>query len=138
MQIDIVKTGAAVQDAIINDKAFKVQHAEGFAGIDRHTVYRHIDTRIFMRHSAIPVGVGIGCCRANTSTLRTMPVDEYPNIQLRTLPFRLVKRAKNAFATVILFQIQGNNANALLRAGYLFQWGLPEPGGSIKEIDIIN
>ena len=48
------------------------------------------------------------------------------------------QRVQNAFATVILFEIQGDNANALLRAGYFFQQRLPEVGGSVKEIDIIN
>jgi ABC-type branched-subunit amino acid transport system substrate-binding protein len=67
-----------------------------------------------------------------------MPVDQHPHIQFRTLPFSLIQRVQNAFATVILFEIQGDNANALLRAGYFFQQRLPEVGGSVKEIDIIN
>lgn len=138
MQIDVVQAGTAVKDAIINDKAFKMQYAKRFTRVNRHAVDRNIDAWVFLRHSAIPVSVSIGRGCANTPTLSAVPVDKYPNIQLRTLPFSLIERVEYALAAVILFKIQGNNANTLRRAGYLLQQSLPEISGSIKEIYIIN
>ena len=138
MQVNIVQAGTAIKYAIVDDKAFKVQNTKGFTSIDWNAINRNIYARIFLRHAAVPVSVSVRCRSANASTLCTMPVDQHPHIQFRMLPFSLIQRVQNAFATVILFEIQGNNANALLRAGYFFQQRLPEVGGSVKEIDIIN
>ena len=138
MQVNIVQAGTAIKYAIVDDKAFKVQNTKGFTSIDWNAINRNIYARIFLRHAAVPVSVSVRCRSANASTLCTMPVDQHPHIQFRTLPFSFIQRVQNAFATVILFEIQGDNANALLRAGYFFQQRLPEVGGSVKEIDIIN
>ena len=138
MQVNIVQAGTAIKYAIVDDKAFKVQNTKGFTSIDWNAINRNIYARIFLRHAAVPVSVSVRCRSANASTLCTMPVDQHAHIQFRTLPFSLIQRVQNAFATVILFEIQGDNANALLRAGYFFQQRLPEVGGSVKEIDIIN
>ena len=117
MQVNIVQAGTAIKYAIVDDKAFKVQNTKGFTSIDWNAINRNIYARIFLRHAAVPVSVSVRCRSANASTLCTMPVDQHPHI---------------------LFEIQGDNANALLRAGYFFQQRLPEVGGSVKEIDIIN
>ncbi|VTM87712.1 Uncharacterised protein [Raoultella ornithinolytica] len=80
MQIDIVQACAAVQDAIIDNKTFEVQHAEGFPGIDRHAINRDIDAGVFLRHATVPVGIRVRCRCANTSTLGAMPVNQNANI----------------------------------------------------------
>ena len=138
MQVNIVQTGPAVQDAVINDKAFEMQDAKRFTGVNRNAIDRNIDTRVFLRHSAIPVSIGIGCRSPNTTALGSVPVDKHPDIQFRTLPFCRIESVKYAFTTVILFQVQRNNADPSRRAGYFFQQSLPEISGSIKEIYIIN
>ena len=138
MQINIIQAGPAIQDAVIDDKAFKMQDAKRFSGVNRNTVDRNINTWVFLCHSAIPVSVGIRCRSTNTSALGSVPVDKHPDIQFRTLPFCRIERVEYAFATVILFQVQRNNADPSRRAGYFFQQSLPEISGSIKEIYIIN
>jgi hypothetical protein len=59
MQINIIQAGAAVEDAVIDNKTFEMENAERFPGIDRHAINRDIDAGIFLRHAAIPVGIGV-------------------------------------------------------------------------------
>ena len=42
MQVNIIQTGAAVENAVINDKTFEVEDAERFPGIDRNAINRDI------------------------------------------------------------------------------------------------
>lgn len=86
MQVNIVQAGTAIKYAIVDDKAFKVQNTKGFTGIDWNAINRNIYARIFLRHAAVPVSVSVRCRSANASTLCTMPVDQHPHIQFRTLP----------------------------------------------------
>lgn len=80
MKINIIQAGAAVEHTVINDETFKMQYAEGFAGIHRHAVNRDINARIFLRHAAVPVGVGVGCRSANAPALGSVPVNQDTNI----------------------------------------------------------
>ena len=138
MQVNIVQAGTAIKYAIVDDKAFKVQNTKGFTGIDWNAINRNIYARIFLRHAAVPVSVSVRCRSANASTLCTMPVDQHPYIQFRTLPFSLIQRVQNAFATVILFGDTGRQCKCAASRWLFFQQRLPEVGGSVKEIDIIN
>lgn len=38
MQINIIQAGAAVEDAVINNKAFEMENAERLPGVNRHAV----------------------------------------------------------------------------------------------------
>lgn len=138
MEIDIVQAGTAVQDAIINDKAFKMQYAKRFSRINRYAVNRDINAGVFLRQSAIPVCIGIRGRCANAPALRAMPVDQHPHVQFRTLPFSRIERVEYTFTPIVLFQIQGNDTNTLRRAGDFLQQCLPKSSRSIKEIYIIN
>ena len=42
VQVHIVQAGAAVQHAIVNHKALKMQHAKQLAGLYRHPIHRHL------------------------------------------------------------------------------------------------
>lgn len=107
-----------------------MQNTKRFTGVNWHAVDRDIDTRIFLRHAAIPVSVGIGCRNTNASTLGSMPVDKHPDIQSRTLPLCRIERVEYAFTAVILFQVQRNNADPSRRAGYFLQQSLLKFAGA--------
>lgn len=38
MQINIIQAGAAVEDAVINNKAFEMENAERLPSVNRHAV----------------------------------------------------------------------------------------------------
>ena len=59
MQVNVIQTGAAVEHAVINDKAFEMENAERFPGIDRNAINRDVDTGVFLSHAAVPVGIGV-------------------------------------------------------------------------------
>ncbi len=138
MQVDIVQAGTAVKYGIVNDEAFIVQHAQRFTGIHRHAINGDINPGILLRQTAVPVGIRIGRCGADTATLGTMPVDQDADIQLRTLAFRFIERRHNAFTTVVLLKVQGDNTDALRCTGNLFKQRLPKVGGRVVKRDIIN
>ena len=138
MEIHIIQAGAAIKDAVINDKSFKMKNAKRFTGIHRYAIHRDINTRIFLGRAAIPVSIGIRGSRTNTATLSTVPVNQHANIQFRTLTFRFIERVQDRTPTFILFKIERHNANTSRSAGNLFKKRLPEMSGSIKELYIIN
>src|SRR5690606_34482450 len=86
MQVNIIQTGAPVKHAVINNEAFIVEYAKRFTGINRYAVNRYLDARVFLGHTTVPVGIRIGCRRADASTLSAVPVNQYANVQFRTLP----------------------------------------------------
>jgi hypothetical protein len=138
MKVDIIQACAAVQDAVINDEPFKMKDTECFTGINGYAINRDIDARIFLRRAAIPVCISIGSSCADTATLSAMPVNQYANIQFRTLTFSFIECVEDRTTAFILFKIQGHNANASRGAGNLFQKRFPKMSGSIKELYIIN
>ena len=105
MQINIVDAGTAVKHAVINDKAFKVQNAERFAGIDGHAVNRDVYARVLFGSTTIPIRVGVRGRSTNTPTLCAVPVNQYPNIKLRTLTLGIVQGLQNRLSGIVLFEI---------------------------------
>ncbi len=117
MQINIVQAGAAVEDAVIDNKAFEMENAERLPGVNRHAVNGDLYARIFSGHPAIPVGVGVGGGGADTATLSAVPVHEDANIQLRTLTLGVIQGLQNSFSAIILLQVERNNAYTLSGVG---------------------
>ena len=117
MQMNIVQAGAAVEDAVIDNKAFEMENAERLPGINRHAVNGDIHTWVFIGHPAIPVGIGVGGGGADTTTLSTVPVYQNADIQFRTLAFGVVESLQNSFSAIILLQVERNNAYTLSGVG---------------------
>ncbi len=115
-----------------------MQHAQRFAGIHRHAVHRHADAWIFLRHAAVPVGIGVRGFNPDASALRAMPVHQHANVQLRTLTLGVIERRHHAFAAIVLLKVERDNANTRGRRGYLFQQRFAEIGRGEIERDIIN
>lgn len=83
IQIDIIDAGTAVNDGVVNNKAFQVQNTQCLAGIYRHPEDRDKQVWVRCRNGMIPVGVGgIRFC-ADTPALCTVPVNKDFNIQFR-------------------------------------------------------
>ncbi len=116
MQINIIQAGAAVEDAVINNKAFEMENAERLPSVNRHAVNGDI-YRIFIGHPTIPVGIGIRGGGADTATLSAVPVHQNADIQFRTLAFGVIKGLQNSFSAIILLQIERNNAYTLSGVG---------------------
>ena len=138
VQIHVVQARAAVEHAIIDDKAFEMQHAQRLAGIHRHAVDRYADVRVFLRHAAIPVGVSVRGFHADASALRAMPVHQDADVKLRALTLGFIKCRQHAFAAIVLLKIERDDADTRGRRRYLFQELFAEIGGRETERDIIN
>ena len=83
IQIDIIDAGTAVNDGVVNNKAFEMQNTQRFAGIHRHPEDRDKQIRVRCGNGMIPVGVGgIRFC-ADTPALCAVPVNKDFNIQFR-------------------------------------------------------
>lgn len=116
MQINIIQAGAAVEDAVINNKAFEMENAERLPGVNRHAVNGDI-YRFSLAIRTIPVGIGIRGGGADTATLSAVPVHQNADIQFRTLAFGVIKGLQNSFSAIILLQIERNNAYTLSGVG---------------------
>ena len=121
MQVNIVQAGAAVEQRIVNNKAFEMQYAQCFAGIDRDAVNRNRDIGILARHLAIPVRIGHAFSVTDAAALCPVPVHQHADIQRWPRAFGGVERGQDGAPGVIIFQIECHDADALRRAGDLLQ-----------------
>ncbi len=138
MQIDIVDAGAAIQHAVINNEAFKMQYAECFTGIHRHAINGNLDTGILFCGAAVPVRVGIGCSSTNAPTLCAMPVNQHANIEFRALTFGIVQGLQNHLSGVVLLKVQRDDTDSARGAGDFCEQRFTKICWSIKKLNIIN
>ncbi|MNP14957.1 hypothetical protein D3C76_1072960 [compost metagenome] len=90
VQVNVIEAGTAVQYTVINDETFEMQNTKRFTCVYGHSVNTNINPWVFLRHTAVPVSIGIGRCRTNSTALRAMPVNQYTNVKFRALAFSFI------------------------------------------------
>ncbi|MNI12093.1 hypothetical protein D3C73_652610 [compost metagenome] len=137
VQIHVVQARTAVDHAVIDHEAFKVQHTEQFAGLYRNAVDRHF-AGMGAGHFLIPGGVARLLAGTDQAALGAQPVDDHHHVQFRTRQFGRVQGIENFLAGFILLQVQRNDVDAPGRAGDFLQQATTEFGSAAEDANGIG
>jgi hypothetical protein len=90
VQVDIVEAGSAVNDQVIDDETFQMQHAKQLPRLGGDAINRDF-YGMQIGLLAIPCGITIGFALADAATLGSVPVDQdaYISAGLRCLAAKI-------------------------------------------------
>lgn len=138
MQVNIVKTGTGIENRVINDRTFQVKNTQRFTGIHRNAVNGDRDILMLVGHLTVPVCVSSRGRGTNAATLRAMPVYQNTDIERGTSAFSGIERRKDSLTTLIIFQIQGYDADTLCCRCDFFQQCLAKIRRRVQRGEISN
>ena len=137
VQVHVIEAGTAVDHAVVNDEAFKVQHPEQFTGLHRHAVNRHLRV-MCQRLRLIPGRIAWLLARANQSALSAQPIDHDHDFKLGPGGFGGMQGIENFLSGFILLQVQGHQRNALTGTCNMLQQATTKLGRTGQDVHRIG
>ncbi|MNV69494.1 hypothetical protein D3C71_1624070 [compost metagenome] len=123
VQVHVVKAGAGVDHAVVDDAALQVQHAKQLAGLHRYAMDDDVQPMV-LALGLVPGGVTRLAPGAQQAAAGTEPVDHDGDFQPWPRGLGLVQGIQHFLAGLVFLQVQRNDddtpgcgADALEQAG---------------------